>query len=58
MYEDYVFGEWLFDEFYVFYVNFDLLVGIISIRVGILFAVICEVNIILKGKGGYVVFLY
>lgn len=58
MYEDDVFGDWLLDQFYGFYVWLDLKVGQIVINIYIFFVGICEVKICFKGKGGYAVFLY
>ncbi|WP_086312988.1 N-acetyldiaminopimelate deacetylase [Enterococcus sp. 7F3_DIV0205] len=56
MYEEDAFGSWLPDEFYGLHVNPELPVGMITTKVGTLFAATCEVQITLTGKGGHAAF--
>lgn len=50
--------EWFSDFIFVFYVVFEYLVGLIVLKEGLLFVNMFELFIDLKGKGGYVVYLY
>lgn len=50
--------EWKLNIIFGFYIVLEYVVGIIVMKEGLLFVNILELYIDLKGKGGYVVYLY